>query len=156
MYSSETWRCNGADGKRLNAVETDALRRSSRISRMDRVTNEKIRESMRNRETIKEHVEGKQFVWYGYVRRMPVDQRQLQNGYRRKEGKPGGPKKTWDRGVGEAMSGRDIQEDLWRARKNVERKSGNRTASSDATKPIYIYIYIGVILISMYRRRREW
>jgi hypothetical protein len=42
-YGAETWSLYEDDRKRINATEMDALRRSTRISKLDRKTNEYIR-----------------------------------------------------------------------------------------------------------------
>lgn len=117
-YGSETWRCNEADRKRLNAVEMDALRRSCRISRMDRVSNETIRERMGNRETINEYIDKKQLIWFGHVKRMPEDRlpRMVLEWTPTERRKPGRPKKRWEQGIKRAMSDRNIQENLWQDR----------------------------------------
>ena len=41
---AETWNLYGDDRGRINATERDALRRSASISKLDRKTNENIRE----------------------------------------------------------------------------------------------------------------
>ena len=43
-YGAETWSLYEDDRRRINARERDALRRSARISKLDRKTNEYIRE----------------------------------------------------------------------------------------------------------------
>ena len=44
IYGTETWSLYEDDGRRVNATEMDALRRSARISKLDRETNKCIRE----------------------------------------------------------------------------------------------------------------
>ena len=48
----------------------DALRRSARISKLDRKTNEYIREKMNKQDTILDEITGKQLISYGHVERM--------------------------------------------------------------------------------------
>jgi len=48
----------------------DALRRSSRISRKDRIRNVTIRQQIGLEETIIKEIERNQFTWYGHVQRM--------------------------------------------------------------------------------------
>jgi hypothetical protein len=48
----------------------DALRRSARISKLDRKTNEYIGEKMNEQDTILHAITGKQGIWYGHVERM--------------------------------------------------------------------------------------
>ena len=43
-YGAETWSLYGDDRRRINGTEMDVLRRSARISKLDRKTNEYIRE----------------------------------------------------------------------------------------------------------------
>jgi hypothetical protein len=44
IYGAEAWSLYEDDRRRINATEMDALRRSARISKLDRKTNEYIRE----------------------------------------------------------------------------------------------------------------
>jgi hypothetical protein len=46
MYGAETWSFYEDDRWRINATEMDALRRSTRISKLDRKTNDCIRGKM--------------------------------------------------------------------------------------------------------------
>jgi len=46
IYGAETWSLFEDDRRRINATEMDALRRSARISKLDRKTNEYIRGKM--------------------------------------------------------------------------------------------------------------
>jgi len=43
LYGSETWRLTENNKRRVEATEMDTLRRSSRISRKDRIRNVTIR-----------------------------------------------------------------------------------------------------------------
>jgi hypothetical protein len=43
IYGSEIWSLYEDDRRRINATEMDALRRSARISKLDRKTNKYIR-----------------------------------------------------------------------------------------------------------------
>ena len=45
-YGSEVWTLNADLKRRVNAVEIDYLRRSARISRMDKKSNEEVRKIM--------------------------------------------------------------------------------------------------------------
>jgi hypothetical protein len=47
----------------------DALRRSARISKLGRKTNEYIRGKMDTRDTILDGITRKQLIWYGHVER---------------------------------------------------------------------------------------
>ena len=46
LYGSETWRLTEDNKKWVEATEMDALRRSSRISRKDRIRNVNIRQQI--------------------------------------------------------------------------------------------------------------
>ena len=52
LYGSETWRLTENNKRRVEATEMDALRRSSRISRKDRIRNVTIRQQIGLKETI--------------------------------------------------------------------------------------------------------
>jgi len=55
-YEVETWSLYEDDRMRINAAEMDALRRSARISKLDRKTNEYIREKMEAPNTILDEI----------------------------------------------------------------------------------------------------
>jgi len=48
----------------------DAVRRSSRISRKDRIRNVTIRQRIGLEETVIKEIEQNQLTWYGHVQRM--------------------------------------------------------------------------------------
>jgi hypothetical protein len=50
----------------------DALRRSVRISKLDRKLNENIREKTEAPDTILDEITQKQLIWYGHVERMDL------------------------------------------------------------------------------------
>ena len=57
LCGSETWRLTENNKRRVEATEMDALRRSSRISRKERIRNVTIRQQNGLEETnIKEHI----------------------------------------------------------------------------------------------------
>jgi len=69
-YGAETWSLYGDDRRRFNATEMDALRRSARISKLDRKLNEYIRKKMNKQDTILDEIIRKQHILYGYIERM--------------------------------------------------------------------------------------
>ena len=75
---SETWRLRENNKRRVEATEMDALRRSSRISRKERIRNVTIRQQIGLEETIVKEIEQNQLTWYGHVQRM-VEGRLHQN-----------------------------------------------------------------------------
>ena len=67
LYGSETWRLTENNKRRVEATEMDALGRSSRISRKERIGNVTIRQQIRLEETIVKEIEQNQLTWYGHV-----------------------------------------------------------------------------------------
>jgi hypothetical protein len=61
LCGSETWRLTKNNKRRVEATEMDALRRSSRISRKERIRNVTIRQQIGLEETIVKEIEQNQF-----------------------------------------------------------------------------------------------
>ena len=70
LYGSETWRLTENNKRRVEAAEMGVLRRSSRISRKERIRNVTIRQQIGLEETIVKEIEQNQLTWYGHVQRM--------------------------------------------------------------------------------------
>ena len=70
LYGSETWRLTENNKRRVEATEMDVLRRSSRISRRERIRNVTIRQQIRLEEPNVKEIEQNQLTWYGHVQRM--------------------------------------------------------------------------------------
>jgi len=70
LYGSETWRLTENNKRRVQATEKDDLRRSSRISRKERIRNVTTRQQIGLDETIIKEIEQNQLTWYGHVQRM--------------------------------------------------------------------------------------
>ena len=70
MCGSETWRLTENNKRRVEATEVDALRRSSRISRKERIKNVTIRQQIGLGETIVKEIEQNQLTWYDHTQRM--------------------------------------------------------------------------------------
>ena len=70
LYGSETWRLTENNKRRVEATEMDVLRRSSRISRKERIRNVTIRQQIGLEETIIKETEQNRLTWYGHVQRM--------------------------------------------------------------------------------------
>jgi hypothetical protein len=66
LYGAETWRLAENNKRRVEATEMDVLRRSSRISRKERIKNVTIRQKIGPEEEIVQN----QPTWYGHVQRM--------------------------------------------------------------------------------------
>jgi hypothetical protein len=100
IYGAETWSLYEDNRGRIMATEMDALRRSARISKLDRKTNEYIREKMDASDTILDEITGKQLIWYGHVERMdPARLPEITINWK-PEGrkKRGRPRRTWKMG----------------------------------------------------------
>jgi hypothetical protein len=69
-YGAETWTIKQKHRRKLLATEMDYLRRSARISRMDRIRNETIRTKMGMQKDILQEIEEQQLRWYGHVMRI--------------------------------------------------------------------------------------
>ena len=65
----KTWILYEDDRRRINATEMDELRRSARISKLDRKMNEYIKGKM-DAQDILDDITRKQIIWYGHVERM--------------------------------------------------------------------------------------
>jgi hypothetical protein len=70
LYGAETWRLTESNKRRIEATEMDTLRRSSRISRKDKIRNTTIRQQIGKIESLITEIEQKQLTWYGHVQRM--------------------------------------------------------------------------------------
>jgi len=67
LYGSKTWRLTENTKRQVETTEMDALRRSSRISRKERITNVTIRQQIELEELIVKEIEQNQLTWYGHV-----------------------------------------------------------------------------------------
>jgi len=108
LYGSETWRLTENNKRRVEATEMDALRRSSRISRKERIRNVTIRQQIGLEKTIVKEIEQNQLTWYGHVQRMaegrlPKITLKWMPKQKRARGRP---KKNWMEGVRKAMNKR--------------------------------------------------
>jgi hypothetical protein len=100
----------------------DALRRSSRISRKERIRNATIRQQIGLEVIIVKEIEQNQLTWHGYVQRM-AEGRLLKISLKRAQGRP---KKTWMEGIRKAMNERNLNEGQWEDRKQWSLGVGQR------------------------------
>ncbi|KAJ3662828.1 hypothetical protein Zmor_007153 [Zophobas morio] len=109
---SETWRMSEKYKRTIEATEIDALKRSSRISRMDRIKNEEIRRKMKQEETVIKDIERRQLSWYGHVKHMDNNRlpKQTINWIPQYKKKRGRPKKIWMEGIRKSMSLRNLHD----------------------------------------------
>jgi hypothetical protein len=97
----------------------DTLRRSARISKLDRKTNEYIREKMDALDAVLDEINRKQLVRYGHVERMdPTRVPKIMINWK-PEGrkKRGRPRRTWKCGIHTAMSEGDLRMGEWNNRR---------------------------------------
>ena len=119
LYGSETWRLTENNKRRVEATETDAQRRSSSISRKERIRNVTIRQQIRLEETIIKEIEQNQLTWYGHVQRTTEGRlpKIALNWMPKQKRARGRPKKNWIEGIRKAMNERNLNESQWEDRK---------------------------------------
>jgi len=110
------------------AAEVDVLRRSSRISRKERIRNVTVRQQIGLEETIIKEIEQNQLTWYGHVQRMaegrlPKIALKWMPKQKRARGRP---KKNWMEGIRKPMNERDLNEGQWEDRKQCSLGVGQR------------------------------
>jgi hypothetical protein len=90
----------------------DALRKSSRISRKDRIRNVTTTQQIGLEETIIKEIEQNQLTWYGHVQRMAEGRLpKIALKWRPKQKRARGrPKKNWMEGIKNAMNERNLTE----------------------------------------------
>ena len=117
----------------------DALRRSCRISRKDRIRNVTTRQQIGLEETIIKEIEQNQLTWYGHVQRM-AEGRLLKIALKwrpKQKTARGRPKKNWMEGIKKDMDERSLKEGQWENRKQWSLGVGQRKKSFETD--IYIY-----------------
>ena len=124
----------------------DALRRSSIISRKERIKTITIRQQIGLKETIIKESEQNQLTWYGHVQRMaegrlPKIALKWMPKQKRARGRP---KKNWTEGIRKAMNERNLNEGQWEDGKQWSLDVGQRRKSFE--KDIYIYIYLFIYI----------
>jgi hypothetical protein len=119
IYGAETCSLYEDDRRRINATEMDALRRSARISKLDRKTNVYIRRKMDAQHMILDDITRKQIIWYGRVERMDPTLRPKTMIHWKTEGRKqrGRPRRTRKDGIYTAMYGRDLKRGEWNNRR---------------------------------------
>jgi hypothetical protein len=100
----------------------DYLRRSAKISRLDKIRNEAIRTKMVIKKNIVQEIEEQQLRRYGHVKRIEDGKivKQVAEWNSQGKRKRGRPINTWKDGIRESMKRREIKDeeymdrDLWR------------------------------------------
>jgi len=128
LYGAETWRLTENNKRRVEATEMDALRRSSRISRKNRIRNVTIRQQIGVEETIIKEIEQNQLTWYGHVQRMAEERLpKIALKWMPKQNRARGrPKKNWMEEIKKAMNERNLNEGQWEDRKQWSLGVGQR------------------------------
>ena len=105
-----------------------ALRRSSRISRKERIRNVTIRQQIGLEEPVIKEIEQNQLTWYGHVQRMAEGRlRKIASKWMPKQKRARGrPKKNWMEGIRRAMNERNLNEGQWEDRKQWSLGVGQR------------------------------
>jgi hypothetical protein len=114
--------------RRVEATEMDALSRSSRISRKDRIRNVTVRQQIELEETIFKEIEQNQLTWYGHVQRMAEERlpKIVLKWIPKQKRARGRPKKNWMEGIKKAMNVRNLNEGQWEDRKRWSLGVGQR------------------------------
>ena len=106
LCGAETWRLTDNNKRRVEATEMAVLRKSSGISRKERIRNVTIRQQIALEEPIIKEIEQNQLTWYGHVQRMAEGRltktvlKWMPNQKRAR----GRPKKNWMEGIRKAMN----------------------------------------------------
>lgn len=114
-YASETWTMNSCLYSKVQAVEMDFWRRCLKVTRLDKIRNEVVRQRMDVGTSVNERIGARRLRWYGHVRRMSDESWPnrildwVPPGRRRR----GRPRNRWMEGVQEEMAGRGLQEEDW-------------------------------------------
>ena len=96
--------CAGFNHVSQKIIIKNNLRRSSRISRKDRIINVTIRQKIGLEETIIKEIEQNQLTWYGHVQRMAEERlpKVTLKWMPKQKRARGRPKKTWVEGIKES------------------------------------------------------
>jgi hypothetical protein len=102
----------------------DALRRSARMFKLARKTNQYIRGKMDAQDMILDDI----IIWYGHVERMDPTRLPKIMIHWKPDGrnKRGRPWRTWKDGIYTAMNGRDLRMGEWNNRRQWNMKVGRR------------------------------
>ncbi|XP_030751610.1 uncharacterized protein LOC115879104 [Sitophilus oryzae] len=130
-YGAETWELNKLEKNKLLSLEMDFWRRSCRISRLEHISNQRLREIIGEKETILDAIDGKILSWYGHLQRMDDNRwpKRIHSWTPSERRKRGRPPRRWKQGVVDAMNSRGLQEEDWTDRNLWKLRSGRRRMS---------------------------
>ena len=123
-YAAETLCLKVKTVAKLNSTEMDFWRRSTRISRKDKIRNIIIKQKMNVVRSLLDDIKTKQLQWCGHVQRMEEgrlskDVIKWSPPGRRKRGRP---KLTWAEGIRGLMGEKGLMEEDWYDRGNWRKK----------------------------------
>ena len=72
FYGAETWTTKWDDECRLNVFEMSCLRWTAGVSRLDKIRNSHIKQSLNLKTSITDRVSTKRLKYFGHVARMPL------------------------------------------------------------------------------------
>jgi hypothetical protein len=157
MYRAETCSLYEDDRRRIDESEMDELRRSARISKLDRKTNVYIKGKMDAQDMILDDITRKKIIRYGHVERMDPTRLPKIMIHWKPEGR-----KDKTRPSPENVERWNIYRHEWKRFKNGRMEQSkkmeceSRKASSDVLKPRNIYKMKGsVVLLRSQKRVRE-
>jgi len=125
LYESGTWRLTENNKRQVKATEMYALRRSSRISRKERIRNVTIRQQIGLEEPIIEEIEQNRLTWYGHVQRI-AEGRLPKIALKWMPKQKRRPKRNWMDFVRKAMNERNLNVGQWEDRKRWSLGVGQR------------------------------
>jgi hypothetical protein len=110
---------NKKNRNKLMTTEMDFLRRSCRRSKLEKIRNEIIRETMKIDTNIIEQIEKKQLTWFGHTKRMNEARwpRKILEWIPEERRRRGRPRRSWRDDIDEAMKTRNLQENTCYDRK---------------------------------------
>jgi hypothetical protein len=130
MYGAEVWQIPTREIKKKLSTEMEELRRTARKSRMERIKNERIKETMgtKGKPDIVDIIERKRLQWYGHIKRMPEERipKLIMEWIPQERSERGSSRKKWMEGVQTAMRTRNLELDQWRNREEWHLVSGRR------------------------------
>ena len=117
-YGCEVWLLKTEEQRKLLALEMDYLRRSARVSRLQKIPNTAIRKKMQAEQSILDRIQRRQLNWNGHLLRMEDSRwRKKINQWtphgRRRRGRS---QQLWKNRVADFMRSRNMEEDMavWR------------------------------------------
>jgi hypothetical protein len=112
----------------INTTDMDVLRRSARVSKLDRNTNGYIRGKMDAQDMILDDITRKTLIWYSHVERMDPTRLPRIMIHLKLEGRKqrGRPWRTRKDGIYTALNGRDLRMGEWNNRRQWNMKVGRR------------------------------